>query len=190
MAARETGRLGLDLVRDEMQVGADTFPALGVEDGFLMARKVTLLGDAQDNSLAALACATDITGGRGDDALIRQGDSVFEDYNFSCTKSATLRGGSGDDLFYGGPGADRLLGGGGDDTLNGEAGDDRVIGGAGADKIHGGPSDDVVRGGGGADTLYGDDGRDVLVGDGGRDVAVGGPDRDRCGAERERGCER
>lgn len=190
VAALEKGRLALDLVRNELQVGTDAVPALGVEDAFLMARRVSLQGDEQDNSLSSLACTTEISGGRGDDELVWQGDYVFEEYSARCTKTATMRGGSGDDSFYGSPGEDRLLGGGGDDTIRGAAGEDRILGGAGADQVQAGTSGDVVRGGGGADSLYGDDGRDALVGGSGRDVTIGGPDRDRCVAERERGCER
>ena len=190
VAAREKGRLEVDLVRDELQVGSDVFPAVGVEDAFLMARRVSMVGDEQDNSLESLACTTEILGSQGDDELIWQGDYVFEEYSFSCTKTATLRGGPGDDSFYGSNGDDRIFGNGGDDTIRAEAGDDRVRGGAGADEVQAGTSDDDVRGGGGADKLFGDDGRDVLIGEGGRDTVNGAGGRDRCVAEREKRCER
>ena len=168
----------------------DTFPASGLEDAFLMARTVSLAGDAQDNTLSAHACRSTITGGRGDDELIWQGDYVFEEYSFSCKKSATMHGGAGQDSFYGSRGDDRMFGDGGADMMRGQAGDDRIRGGRGADRIQAGTGDDDVRGGGGADKLFGDDGRDRLIGEGGRDKADGAAGRDRCVAERERRCER
>ena len=190
VAARSTGRLALDLERGKLRVDDDSFPVAGVEDAFLMARQVSMVGDDQDNAFSSLACTTTITGGRGDDQLVWEGDWVFEEYSFQCQKSAEMRGGPGDDNFYGSNGDDRLLGDGGDDTFRAEAGDDRVRGGAGADEVQAGTSDDDVRGGGGADKLFGDDGRDVLIGGGGRDNANGSAGRDRCVAEREKKCER
>ncbi len=161
VAARTRGRLALDLERDRLDVARDTFPATGLEDAFLMARRVDLVGDAQDNTLISLACTTTILAGHGDDELIWDGDYIFEEYSFSCTKTADMHGGPGDDSFYGSPGDDRLQGYGDRDTIRGDAGDDVIRGGTGADRISG---------------------------DGGRDRADGGKGRDRCSAERKRSC--
>lgn len=163
VAARSTGSMALDLAQGELEVGDDVFIAEGVEDAFLMARRVSLIGDEQDNTLVAFGCTTSIVGGRGDDELIFDPDYVFETYSYRCSRSSVMRGGPGDDSFYGSPGPDRLFGFGGDDTIRGESGDDRIRGGAGADRI---------------------------TGDRGRDFADGNTGRDRCSAERKRSCER
>ncbi len=53
VAARTKGRLALDLERDQLEVTGDILPATGLEDAFLMARKISLVGDAHDNTLIA-----------------------------------------------------------------------------------------------------------------------------------------
>lgn len=78
-----------------------------------------------------------ITGGEGDDPL--------------------LRGGDGDDVIDGGPGADVLDAQGGDDTLRGGDGDDRLTAGGGADSIDGGPGVDTMNGNDGDDTFHAQD---------------------------------
>ncbi|RYC10586.1 calcium-binding protein [Nocardioides zhouii] len=163
VGARSSGSLALDLKQQQLRVNDVPFPASGVENAFLMAPDVLMAGDAQDNTLIALACTTTITGGHGDDELIWDPDYYFEAYSFSCTKSAEMRGGPGNDSFYGSPGNDRLHGDGDRDTIRGGAGNDRIHGGRGADR---------------------------LLGEGGRDTADGNAGRDRCVAERERRCER
>jgi Ca2+-binding RTX toxin-like protein len=190
VAARSTGSLDLDLKLERLQINGVPTAVAGVDDAFLIAREVSLAGDAQDNSLVALACTTAITGGHGDDELVFSGDYVFEEYSFSCTTSAEMRGGPGQDSFYGSPGNDRLHGDGDRDTIRGEAGDDRIRGGSGADHVKAGTGHDDVSGGRGADKLIGNDGRDRLIGGPGRDKANGAAGRDRCAAERERRCER
>jgi Ca2+-binding RTX toxin-like protein len=190
VAARSTGRLALDLKRDELEVVDDTFPASGVEDAFLMAPRVSLVGDAQDNTLIAYACRATITGGHGNDELIWDPDYVFEEYSYRCPKTTTMRGGPGIDSVYGSRGDDHLFGDGDQDTIRGEGGADRIRGGRGADRVLASGGNDDVRGGRGADRLLGGEGRDLLVGQGGRDRADGGEGRDRCVAERERRCER
>ncbi len=134
VAARSTGRLALDLKRDTLEATGHTFPATGIEDAFLMARRVSLVGDARDNTLIAHACTTEITGGHGDDELIWDRDYIFEEYSVRCAKSATMRGGRGKDSFYGSPGGDRLHGDGGRDTIRGEGGRDLADGGPGRDR--------------------------------------------------------
>ena len=173
VAARASGSLALHLKRDRLEVGADTFRATDVEDAFLMAHRVTLVGDSRDNTLVSHACRTTISSRQGDDELMWDYDYVFDAYDLGCrTGSTAMRGGPGKDSFYGSPRADRLFGGDGNDYIRGDSGDDLVRGGKGADKV------------------FGADGRDELLGEGGRDRADGGDGRDRCTAERERRCER
>ena len=172
VAARFGGSLAIDLTQSQLRVDDRAYPVSGVEDAFLMAPEVSLVGDGQDNSLAALACRSSITGGRGDDQLFYQNDHIFEGYAFSCSKSATIRGGPGQD------------------SIGATSGDDRLFGDSGRDTIHGWGGADRVRAGTGADIIKAGSGRDLLVGGGGRDLANGGTGRDRCVAERERSCER
>ncbi|MBS2939845.1 hypothetical protein KDN32_19060 [Nocardioides sp. J2M5] len=127
VAARRSGHLALDLTSGTLEIGRTTFSAGGVEDAFAMARRVEITGDAQDNSLSAFACRAAIVGRGGDDELIWQGDYIFESYSFGCRPSAVLRGGAGDDSFYGSRGDDRILGGAGDDLARGGAGRDRCV---------------------------------------------------------------
>jgi Ca2+-binding RTX toxin-like protein len=190
VAARVPWSLALDLKRELLLVAGIGYPTSGVEDAFLIARSVSIVGDAQDNTLIAFACRSTITGGHGDDQLIWDRDYFFERYSLSCEKSATMRGGPGRDSVDGSPGDDRLHGDGDADTIRGDSGDDRIRGGTGADRVEASRGADDVRGGGGADTILGEEGKDRLLGEGGRDVAHGGQGRDRCSAERERTCER
>ena len=184
VAARASGDLALDLLRDRLEVGDDTYTADGVEDAFLMAPRVALVGDASDNTLISHACRTSITGGHGDDELVWDYDYVFDAYDLGCRKGATtMRGGPGEDSFYGSPRADRLFGDGDQDYLRGDSGDDVIRGGKGADQVRAGKGHDGVRGGAGPDKLFGEEGRDVLLGEGGRDRVDGGPGRDRCDAD-------
>jgi Ca2+-binding RTX toxin-like protein len=113
--------------------------------------------------------------------------------------------------LLGTPGVDRLAGAAcGKSVLRGRGGDDELVtyldretpreecprrtvsafGGTGDDDLLGTAYDDVLRGGPGRDDIRGQGGADVLLGGPGRDRADGGKGRDRCGAERERRCER
>lgn len=65
----------------------------------------------------------------------------------TIAKSATLFGGSGNDMLTGGAGHDVLIGGAGADTLKGTTGRDLLIGGIGADKLDGGLGEDILVGG-------------------------------------------
>ena len=74
--------------------------------------------------------------------------------------SATVDGGSGDDLLAGnkvwmtgGPGNDVLISNDKGSQLEGEEGDDRLRGGGGDDQLQGGPGSDVLEGGRGDDTI-------------------------------------
>ena len=65
VAARSKGSIALDTAQGELEVGDDVFTAEGLEDAFLMARRVSLVGDEQDNTLIAFGCTTSINGGQG-----------------------------------------------------------------------------------------------------------------------------
>ena len=71
----------------------------------------------------ALAAASTITGGAGDDAIDAS----------AAIKAVTLSGNAGDDTLHGGTVADTITGGDGDDWIYGEAGGDSLTGNAGAD---------------------------------------------------------
>ena len=173
VVARQDGTLGVDLAARRLDASGAVSRLAGLEDVFLMAPTVSLVGDRRDNDLFSNSCDATIRGGAGDDRLRNaKGDPWFEDYRYTCTPRSDARGG---------PGSDRLVGSGGKDRLDGGGGRDHIGGGGGNDRL---------RGGGGNDVMHADGGRDDVRGDAGRDVADGGRGRDTCVAERERKCER
>ncbi|WP_210651232.1 hypothetical protein [Nocardioides sp. SYSU D00065] len=190
VAASRVGRLAVDLPDDRLTVSRAAVPATGLENVWLMAPTVAMVGDGVDNRLTWSGCDATLRGGAGDDSLRWAYDSVFESYEFDCAGDVAISGGGGRDDLRGAGGDDRLTGGGGNDRIAGRGGADVVRGGAGDDTMDGGEGRDDVRGGGGTDTLLGRAGADVLLGGGGRDRADGSTGRDRCAAERERRCER
>lgn len=131
-----------------------------VEDAFLMAPEVTVLGDSSANELFFNACRGTLRGGAGKDRLSAiGGDPWWDEFSYDCDalslrRASTMAGGSGRDQLRGGNGTDKLRGDAGNDVLEGRSGND------------------------------------VLLGGKGRDKADGGKGRDRCSAERERRCER
>jgi Ca2+-binding RTX toxin-like protein len=91
----------------------------------------------------------------GDDILRLRGDAA----------GWVLRGGYGDDRFYGGPARNGIDGDPGDDLIRGRRGDDRIFGDGGRDRLAGGAGGDRL------DALDGR--RDLSVNCGsGRDIAV------------------
>jgi Ca2+-binding RTX toxin-like protein len=190
VVARKTGRLAIDLVLDRLTVEGVDAAAAGVEDAWLMAPEVALAGDAEDNDLTWSGCDATLYGNRGDDSLAWQYDYLFEEYEFRCAGEALIQGDSGNDLLRSSGGDDLLRGGKGTDKIFGRGGDDTILGDNGDDKLDGGDGRDDVRGGKGADRLLGRGSADRLFGGPGRDSADGSQGRDRCGAERERRCER
>jgi Ca2+-binding RTX toxin-like protein len=131
-----------------------------VENAFLMAPEVKLVGDDRANDLSFNACRATLRGGAGADRLSAVAeDRWWNTFSYDCSALAIKAGAT----MAGGPGRDRLRGGAGKDELRGDAGSD------------------VLRGRAGTDVLLG--GRDT-------DKADGGKGRDRCTAERERRCER
>lgn len=138
-----------------------------------------------------------ITGGGGNNSLVGDIDSNFNDIIYGGNGDDTLRGLTADDILYGGGDPDLLDGGSGNDTLLGGAGSDTLDGGADFDFVSyqgvssavnvnlgtgtatgGGGSDTIlsiegVIGGSGADTITGDSLGNVLRGDAGADTIYG-----------------
>lgn len=139
VAAVDDGVLGLDLPSGEMWSGnGGKIPALGIEDAFLMAPRVTMVGDDRENALSFNACRAIVRGARGGDHLTNvSGDPWWEEHDFGCKASAKVSGGPGADRIRGGQGRDRLAGDGGRDRLEGRGGADVLLGGRGRDRVDG-----------------------------------------------------
>jgi Ca2+-binding RTX toxin-like protein len=181
IAATGTGQMTLDLRQDLLVIDGRSMTATGIQDAFLIATDVVMVGDQRGNLLSFAGCRADLRGEHGRDRLVNAYDGYFEKYTFDCAAETRMSGGGGADYLRGGQGVDRLVGGSGTDELEGRGGDDRIRGNAAGDTIDGGEGRDDVRGGGGPDELDGKYGADTLV---------GGSGRDRCVAEREQRCER
>ena len=190
VAATDTARLALDLAAQRFSVGAVDAIAVGLEDAFLMAPEVLMVGDNGDNGFSWTGCDADLRGGLGDDSLRWQYDYIFESYEFDCSGEVTMNGGDGRDSLRGANSDDLLIGGRGHDLIEGRGGDDRIRGSRGNDKVDGGEGRDNVSGGSGNDVLNGRAADDVLIGGPGRDRVDGSNGRDRCVAERKARCER
>ena len=190
VAANRAGSMVLDLQQQELVVDGRRMTATGIQDAFLLAPEVTMVGDRRGNNLSFAGCKGNLHGNAGRDRLLNVFDSYFETYTYGCSARTEMTGGPGGDVLQGGQGADRLDGRGGKDTIEGRGGNDRIRGGGGNDRMDGGEGRDNIRGDQGNDTLLGRTADDVLFGGGGRDVADGSRGRDRCVAERERRCER
>ena len=202
VAARSNGFLDLDLklerlvTSDPQNLGGGGVPrgfptVVGVENAFLMAPQVSMVGDNGDNDLLANGCTSTLDGRHGDDYLSQVGgDPWFDTYTFDCAASAEMYGGPGKDRLRGGQGNDRLDGEGDADRIEGRGGNDRIRGAGGSDTMDGGDGRDDVRGQRGSDLLRGNEDGDTLLGGPGHDKADGSAGRDRCVAERERRCER
>lgn len=196
VAARADGSLNLDLTLQRLVTSDPQTPGfggvprgfptvIGVEDAFLMAPSVSMVGDRRDNVLSASSCQAALRGGSGDDLLsLVTGDPWFDKYSLDCKATGDMRGGSGSDRLRGGPGNDRLDGEGGNDRLEGRGGNDRIRGRGGDDILVGGAGRDDLRGQEGNDVLRGNASADKLLGGSGGDKANGGQGRDRCAAER------
>ncbi|MCW2735438.1 MAG: outer rane adhesin like protein [Nocardioides sp.] len=175
VAAGPNGGMRLDLAtgvwRSERFFGPDpaywgptpdvvTSAVDNVENAFLMAPEVKILGNGKANELSYNGCRGTLRGGAGGDRLsIVAGDPWWDQFSYDCEAlsleaTSTMAGGPGQDRLRGGPGKDKLRGDAGNDALHGRAGDDVLLGGRGTDQ------------------------------------ADGGKGRDRCVAERARRCER
>lgn len=140
VAASDAGVLGLDLERERLWSGTGGRSlATGIDDAFLMAPRVIMVGDRRDNHLAANACTASLRGGAGDDELINvSSDPWWEEHDVDCPGRVVARGGPGQDEIRGGQGKDTLRGDGGHDRLDGRGGNDVLLGGTGRDTADGG----------------------------------------------------
>lgn len=147
VAAADEGVLGLDLKREQLWSGnGGKASATGIEDAFLMAPRVTMVGGPEDNRLVANTCKATLRGGHGEDELIHvSGDPWWEDHEFDCPGRVVAYGGPGKDRIRGGQGKDRLYGEGDRDTLEGRGGKDVLVGGRGRDTADGGKGRDRCR---------------------------------------------
>jgi Ca2+-binding RTX toxin-like protein len=121
---------------------------------------LTPSGAAPFNGIVVNAFNTaSLAGGSGDDLVISMGSAT------------TLSGGDGDDrlegnttsdILYGDNGNDILIASGGRDFLYGGNGNDLLDGGSGQDDLYGGAGDDILEGGADADALRGEAGFDLV----------------------------
>lgn len=109
-----------------------------------------------------------LTGGAGNDVI----DAV------GFTGSATINGGSGDDVITGSVGPSQLNGQAGNDTITGGEDNDSILGGAGNDELDGGEGDNRINGNDGDDTIASGSGNDTITGGVGRDSIDGGDGAD------------
>ena len=163
VAPSRTGSMALDLEQGVLVVDGRSSTVAGLQDAFLMAPEVTMVGNDRGNNLTFAGCRGDLRGGAGRDRLRNAYDYYYEFYTFDCRARTVMVGGPAADHLRGGQGGDRLFGGSGSDEINGRGGNDRILG---------------------------DEAADTLVGGRGRDFADGSTGHDRCVAERERRCER
>jgi hypothetical protein len=178
----------LDLVGHVVVAGRRAAAITGFSSASVVAPRAIVRGNAEDNGLQASGCDADVVGKGGDDYLSGYGGEDAP--KFECVRVDTMRGGQGDDRIKGALGRNRLIGNAGNDELQGRPYADVLLGGSGRDDLFGGSGPDVLRGNAGNDDLNGYPGRDTLLGGRGQDAANGHRGNDRCGAERERRCER
>ncbi len=110
-----------------------------------------------------------------------EGTSGGDDYEWSSTGPARLRGHNGNDDITGGNGSgnhDVIWGDDGNDSLRGAGGPDTILGGSGDDFIDGGENHDVLHGESGNDRIFGRNGNDYLHGHTGQDDLSGGDGND------------
>ncbi|NEP19626.1 MAG: calcium-binding protein [Leptolyngbya sp. SIO4C1] len=118
----------------------------------------TLIGDASDNTIDALAGDDTVAGDLGNDIITGGGD---DDILRGDLNSRATQGGEpgGNDIIFGGEGNDRIGGKAGDDILSGDAGDDFIWGDDGNDILMGVTGDDILVG----DNFSGGSGSDLFV---------------------------
>lgn len=144
IAAQKDGSLELNLGYYKRYVvdGVKAASVAGLEDAFLLAPEVIMVGSNADNELAFAGCRATVSGGHGRDTLANVHDYRFEGYTFDCKARATIKGGPDKDRLRGGQGRDLLRGEGGNDALEGRRGNDVLVGGGGRDTADGGEGRD------------------------------------------------
>ena len=99
--------------------------ARSFEDISLTARRGTVDGTPDGETIVVAACRVHVSADRGKD-FVEATDELDDTWAVrDCSRwSAYLHGGRGKDMLFGGPGNDRLIGGAGRDTLDGGSGRD------------------------------------------------------------------
>jgi Ca2+-binding RTX toxin-like protein len=177
---RLTGGPGLDYI--DGGAGSDKLYESTTAYASVVATNLTLT--LTDSKLTGLGDDTligiesaTLLGGSGDDILDATDFSGFV-YLIGMDGNDQLSGGLFGDLIDGGNGDDVLQGNGGNDSIFGLAGDDTLKGSFGDDVLDGGAGDDAIAGSFGDDLIYGQMGRDTLLGGDGNDILVGGGGND------------
>jgi Ca2+-binding RTX toxin-like protein len=150
-----------------------------------VAGTLTVLGDAQDNSIVISREASGnilinggavaISGGTptvANTSLIQAfgqagNDTISVDEVNGMLPDVNLFGGAGNDFLVGGSGNDQLFGQGGNDTLLGKGGNDFLFGGDGSDTLTGGTGTDQVFGEAGNDRMIWNPGEGTDLNEGG-----------------------
>jgi Ca2+-binding RTX toxin-like protein len=146
---------------------------------------LTVLGDAQDNTIAVSrdaagsilinGGAVSVLGGKAtvaNTSLIQifgldGNDNLSLNETNGALPQANIFGGAGDDIITGGSGNDQLFGQAGNDTLLGKGGNDLLFGGDGNDVLTGGTGNDQVFGQAGDDRLIWNPGEGSDLNEGG-----------------------
>ncbi len=113
----------VDLAAREITLDGVSSPLHHAEDVEVVARRVVVEGDGDDNSIRAGGCRVDLSGGAGNDSLAMVDMSISGPSHCGTRRaqetggpgSDQLRGYGGDDLLVGGPGRDYAYGAGGRD---------------------------------------------------------------------------
>jgi Ca2+-binding RTX toxin-like protein len=133
---------------------------------------LTIIGDAQDNSIAVSrnaagsilvnSGAVKILGGQAPVA----NTSLIQLFGLAGNDNLSLIENNGalpKANIFGGNGNDTIVGGSGNDLLFGQAGNDTLLGKGGVDLLFGGDGNDVLTGGTGDDQVFGQAGDDRLI---------------------------
>jgi Ca2+-binding RTX toxin-like protein len=194
---RNTGRLFMSAAT---MMGAGTMTLSTLSTGTAAAKSgppvsasfilgvLTVVGDAQDNSIAVSRDAAGRILVNGGSVVVRFGtptvantrvismvgnagsDTLTLDEANGALPKANLFGGIGNDTLTGGSGNDTLAGQGGNDTLLGKGGFDGLFGGSDNDTLTGGDADDRSFGEAGDDRMIWNPGDDTDLNEGGAGV--------------------
>ena len=164
------------------QLGTRIMPAV---NAFFLGGQLTILGDANDNTIAVSRNAAGSLLVNGGSVRVLGGtptvantskiqifglggnDTLSLDETNGALPSANLFGGAGNDTLTGGSAADQLFGELGNDTLLGKGGNDLLFGGAGNDTLTGGVGNDQVFGEAGDDRMIWNPGEGTDLNEGG-----------------------
>jgi Ca2+-binding RTX toxin-like protein len=118
-----SAQLVMDLEDEQMEINDSASTLNGFTKVRAYAANIDLRGSAEDETLQAWGCTTEIRGGKGDDFLTAASLKGSK----TCSRGALLLGQKGSDRLRGTTWNDRLIGGPGRDSANGKAGTDRCV---------------------------------------------------------------